>query len=87
MSFISVMIFCYILTSAIKHHYTYNLIVYIEKSIDIVAPKINEQQRLELKAKYRLIDNYDKFKIFNEELNNVANEKGIELPPFKFILK
>ena len=81
------MLFSYVLTTSIKHHYTYNLIIYIEKSIDIVAPKINEQQRLELKANYRLIDNYEKFESFNQKLNDIANEKNIDLPPFKFILK
>jgi hypothetical protein len=87
MSIAASLIFCYFLSKFIKDHYTYNLTIYIEKSLDIVAPYLNNQERLILKANYRLIDNYEKFNYFNKNLDSIAKENNIVLPKFELIVK
>lgn len=86
-TFMSLVLFIYALSATIKHHYTYNAIVYFEKTLDILAPKIDENRRLELKAKYRTVNSYDSFTLFNNELIEIAKEKKIKIPEFKIIMK
>ena len=77
----------YMISISIKHHYTYNAIIYIEKSLDILAPKISEQDRLELKAEYRYINSYKKFKSFNDKIIKISKETNTVIPEFKLIVK
>ena len=87
MTLVTLSLFLFVLSMSIKHHYTYNAIIYIEKSLDIIAPKISENQRLELKSKYRMINNYDSFVTFNNNIISLAQEKNIKIPEFKLIMK
>lgn len=80
-------IFTLIISMSIKHHYTYNAIIYIEKSLDILAPKLNENERLKLRAEYRMINSYESFEKFNTEIILLAKEKNIKIPEFKIIVK
>ncbi len=79
--------FSYTVSVIIKHHYTYNAIIYIEKSLDIVAPVISEQKRLQLRADYRLINTFEEFKKFDAELKVIAGQNDLELPEFRIIMK
>ena len=87
MTVITFAMFLLVISMSIKHHYTYNAIIYIEKSLDILAPKISEKKRLELRAKYRMIGSYESFAEFNSDLISIAKEKNITIPEFKLIVK
>lgn len=84
---ISGAMFIYVISATIKHHYTYNAIIYIEKTLDILAPKIDENTRLQLRAEYRMINTYDKFIAFNNKLIFISKEKKIVIPEFKIIVR
>jgi len=76
-----------LISNIVKHHYTYNTIIYIEKSIDILSPEISPKEKLILISKYRQINNYEKFNLFNEVLIEIANEKNVQLPNLDFVVK
>lgn len=77
----------YILSTTIKHHYTYNAIIYIEKSLDIVAPVVSELERLKLKAQYRQVNSYERFEVLDSKLKYISEKHKIDLPQFKIIVK
>ncbi|MCF2218860.1 hypothetical protein H9Q08_06060 [Chryseobacterium sp. PS-8] len=84
---ITIFVFLFSVSLSIKHHYTYNAIVYIEKSLDILAPVLSEQERLILRAEYRNINDYEKFKKFNSKIKVIAKERKTPIPDFKIIVQ
>ena len=50
--------------------------IFIERSIDIIAPCIEEKRVLELRGEYRGIDNFEKFKSLTDTLRVLAKDSN-----------
>jgi|GEM_PF-2963218 len=73
--------------SSIQNISRYKILVYIERSLDIIAPHIDSQSQLQLKAKYRQIENYETFKSLNDDLTSLANKYNVKLPYLEPMVK
>jgi hypothetical protein len=65
--------------------YTRKAEIFIERSIEIVAPTIPPERVLQLRAKYRAIDSAQKFYDLRADLLIIANDNKVTLPQFKVI--
>jgi hypothetical protein len=52
----------------------------IERTMEIVRPKINDQKYYELRSQFRLVDDKDKLVALLSELVKISNENHIILP-------
>ncbi len=68
-----------------KTGYIYEASSFVEKSIDILAPHLSNTETLELRAKYRLVDNAEQFYELEDILNEMALESNVKLPTFESI--
>jgi glucan phosphoethanolaminetransferase (alkaline phosphatase superfamily) len=66
----------------IRVSYTHKAVVYVERSIEILAPYINKQERLRLHGLYRSVDNAEKFYELYNTINEKAKNKSIKLTTF-----
>jgi glucan phosphoethanolaminetransferase (alkaline phosphatase superfamily) len=66
----------------IRVSYTHKAVVYVERSIEILAPYINNQERLRLHGLYRSVDNAEKFYELYNTINEKAKNKSIKLTTF-----
>jgi hypothetical protein len=71
-----------IISFSLRDTYSRNACIFIERSIEILAPTIPPEKVLQLKAKYRSVDDSRKFYDLNDELQRTAREKNITLPKF-----
>ncbi|MCW5204104.1 hypothetical protein VU12_14345 [Desulfobulbus sp. US4] len=55
---------------------------FIEKSIEIVAPHIEERSRLELRAQYRSIKNAESYHQLYSQLRDLEKRLDVKLPEF-----
>ena len=60
--------------------YVHKNAVFIESSIDIVSPYIDDNERKKLVSKYRRIDQKEKFNALKNELKKIAEKKNLILP-------
>ena len=72
----------------VKSHYNEKTIIFVERSIDILAPQLYEQNKgwdeiLSLQAQYRAVDNADKYQVLYQNLNKIAQEQKVTLPSFQ----
>ena len=74
-----------IISSLVISKYTHEASIFTERSLDILAPHIDEQKRLQLKAMYRQVSNAKTFYAMFDELQNIAETKNITLPEFKIV--
>jgi len=65
--------------------YASNACAFVERSIVILTPKLTPDQVLELRAKYRAVNNAEKFYSLEAEIKGLAKTKGIEIPTFDSI--
>ena len=63
--------------------YTNDAVVFIERSIDILAPAISGEKVLILKSNYRSIDNRNKFLSLINELEALEMKTNKMLPEFR----
>lgn len=82
---ISILITSFYISNMFEVAYSAKASIYIERSIDILAPKIPPEKVLDLRAKYRLIDNAEKFYALDSELKTIASETNSTLPAFTVI--
>lgn len=68
-----------VFSNTITTSYTHNKIIYIEQSIDIIAPFIPNQELLKLKSEYRQIKSKITFDEFNLKLRALAKQNGVNL--------
>ncbi|MFA4919633.1 MAG: hypothetical protein WC581_10330 [Thermodesulfovibrionales bacterium] len=68
-----------------RNLFEYKAVVYVERSIEMVAPKISGQQYLELRALYRAVDTKEKFLLLQQELIKYSKANGVNLPDFKLV--
>jgi hypothetical protein len=66
----------------IGNAYTRNASTFVERSIEILAPTIPQDKVLDLRSKYRSVDNAQKFYQLHDELRALAEDKGVKLPRF-----
>lgn len=66
-----------------KYVYTANAAMQIEKSIEILAPYIEDKQRLELRSKFRSIKDYDDYHLLHSELEMLAKIHQLDLGGFE----
>ena len=69
----------------IQESYTRKACIFIERSIDILAPSLDNETILKLKAEYRSIDNANKFYALEAKLRLLEKEKHVKLPKFTVI--
>jgi hypothetical protein len=67
--------------------YTRSAAVFVERSLDILAPSLSEVERLGLKARYRAMENASDFSLLYDELKQQSEKHSIKLPEFKPILR
>lgn len=65
--------------------YTRGAGVFVERSIEILAPNIPPDKHLQLRARYRSVDTPQKFYDLHDELQTLAKEKSVTLPKFSVI--
>lgn len=81
LNYIIVFSFAIVILSRItKDAYTYDVVVYIEQSIEIISPYISESELKQIKSQFRQIDNRYKFQSFNSMLTQLAAKNKIILP-------
>ena len=66
--------------------YTLKTANYIEQSIEIIRPAIDDKKHILLRSKYRSIDTFDEFKSLYLELQEIANTADKKLPDFSPLL-
>jgi len=65
--------------------YEHKAIVFIERSLEIVAPYITNNELLLLRSKYRSISSAKEFYELEDELRSISAKKYINLPEFSSI--
>jgi hypothetical protein len=65
--------------------YTRQAIVFVDRSIEILAPTIPPDKVLQLRARYRAVENAQMFYDLHDKLTTIAKEKNITLPQFSVI--
>ena len=63
--------------------YHYKTVVWLERSIEIVRPRIMESRYLELRAMYRSVNDAKGFFILWRDLNTISVQQHVKLPEFK----
>ena len=71
------------ISSAIIYIYTNTAVTYTERSLEIIAPYISSEERLELRSHYRAVTDAASFYAFYDSIKEIAETKEIELPVFK----
>jgi len=59
--------------------------LFIERSIEIVSPSIDETTRLQLRAQFRAIEDAKDFYGLEDRLRQIATERSIKLPEFSSV--
>lgn len=78
-------LFKFFLTKNIKDAYSWDVVVYIESSIDILSPFLDDKELMVIKADFRRIKDYNSFSTFNDKLEEFANKNGLELPEISIV--
>lgn len=78
--FISVQIF------AAQYTYINKATTYSKKTIEIVAPYLNDKEQLFLKAEFASINNKESFIKFQKHLDDIASKNKVEIPKIKEFL-
>lgn len=78
-------LFLWILSNSVRDAYSYDAVIYVERSIEIVSPKISDQELKELKSLYRQIDNRDKFTELNSLLVEISKKNNLNLPKISIL--
>ncbi len=84
-SMFMVLIFAYFATMFVGELYTRDAAIFVDRSIEILAPTIPPEKVLQLRAKYRSVDSAQKFYELHDELQTIAKEKNVTLPKFTVI--
>ncbi|MEW6014378.1 MAG: hypothetical protein AB1690_03545 [Candidatus Zixiibacteriota bacterium] len=65
--------------------YTHKACIYVERSLEILAPSISSEEFLALRAAYRSVDSAEKFYSLDNRLRTLASARGLVLPVFTAI--
>ena len=77
--------FLFFMVMTTREGYVSNACKFVERSIEMLAPKLSETQVLELRAKYRGVDNSEKFYSLETEIKGLSQKQGVKIPDFKSI--
>jgi hypothetical protein len=73
------------ISELIETTYTYKAALFVDRSIEILAPYVSSKDVVSLRSEYRSIDSADKFYTLEEKLRAHAKSSNITLPKFKSI--
>lgn len=59
--------------------------LFIERSIEIIAPHVDEQERLKLRARFRSVEGASDFYELEDRLRAIAREHSAKLPDFESV--
>ena len=82
MALLSLIIYSSIFYRAI---YREDAVTWVERSIDILAPYVGQDNAIKLRSEYRSVDNAQKFYSLENSLKEQATKHGVVLPEFKSI--
>jgi len=77
--FISIFVIAFLSVFIAGYSYTNQIITYSNKSIAIVSPYINENERLTLSSEFSSIKKAEDFYAFKKHLDNIAKKNNLEL--------
>ncbi|EJG1830609.1 hypothetical protein ACUVJI_20455 [Vibrio parahaemolyticus] len=60
--------------------YNYKISNYLDRTIEILRPKISEEKHIELRALFRQIETRNQFQSLYFELNRLGSNNGVDLP-------
>lgn len=64
----------------VKDAYAYDVVTYMEQSIEIISPYISDLELKQLKSQYRQIDSRQKFQALNIRLIKLSHDNKVNLP-------
>lgn len=70
------------LTGLYRSAYTSTAVVYLERSIEILAPHVGSSEHLRLRAAYRSVASREQFLQLHQQLTNYAKTQNVVLPAF-----
>lgn len=85
---ISIIGMVFVTSYFIKSSYHEKAVLFVERSIDILAPKLYKQDNgwdniLSLRAQYRAVDNAEKYNLLYQRLYKLSQQQEITLPYFQ----
>lgn len=69
----------------IEESYNRKACIFVERSLDILAPYLDTKTLLTMRAEYRSVDNANKFYVLEAKLQGLAAKNKVELPKFTVI--
>lgn len=78
----AIIFFFGIVSTVIKQTYRTDAVIFIERSLDIIAPKIDQQKNIAMRAQYRSIESANDFYVLHDELITLGKENSLKLPEF-----
>ncbi len=78
----SVTAISFLYISIIRDIYVNQIITYSNKSINIVSPYINENERLHLISDFSSVKNANDFSVFKNKIDAIANDNNLNLGKF-----
>lgn len=78
-------LFFWSLSQAVKGGYSYDVVIYIERSFDIISPKISDQELKELKSEYRQISSRAQFNALNQKIKGISSKNKLRLPEISIL--
>lgn len=79
---LSVTAISFLYISIVRDIYINQIITYSNKSINIVSPYINENERLHLMSDFSSIKNANDFSVFKNKIDAIANSNSLNLVKF-----
>jgi hypothetical protein len=71
-----------VLEGVFRAMYEWRAVTFVERSLDILAPKMAESERLRLRAQYRSIGSAGDFYALEDALRGEATKQSVTLPEF-----
>ncbi len=65
---------------AVTLTYSHDLVINIERSIDIISPFVHETERLSYISRFRQIENKEQYDSLMKDLSQIASDNGFKLP-------
>lgn len=82
LAFTAPIVIAFELASLYRSLYSTSAVVYLERSIEILAPSLSVADHMKLRASYRAIERRDQFVVLHEQLISTAKAKSVEIPKF-----
>ncbi len=70
------------LATLYRSTFSSSAVIYLERSIEILAPHLSDADRLQFRASYRAIERRDQFIVLHDQLVSTAKTKSVDIPKF-----